>query len=52
MILYIVLKAEGDIFCEFEEYDMAIKAYKRLKDMCERRINSPNMMKLKMRTYE
>jgi hypothetical protein len=52
MIIYIILKAQGDILVQFDEFDLAIKAYKRVKDVCERRIYSPNMKRLKMRLYE
>ena len=35
LLLYTVLKAEGDIFQELREYDKAIRAYKSLKNFCD-----------------
>ena len=35
LLLFTVLKAEGDIFQELREYDRAIKAYKSLKNFCD-----------------
>ena len=35
LLLFTVLKAEGDIFQELREYDRAIRAYKALKNYCD-----------------
>ena len=35
LLLFTVLKAEGDIFQELREYDKAIRAYKSLKNYCD-----------------
>ena len=34
VIFYALLKAEGDILVEMNEWDLAIKCYKTLKDYC------------------
>jgi hypothetical protein len=48
VLFYAVLKTEGDIFVELNQYDIAIKCYKTLKDACE----NWGFLKLKMKTYE
>ena len=35
LLLFIVLKTEGDIFQELREYDRAIRAYKSIKNFCD-----------------
>lgn len=35
MLLFLIIKAEADIFQELREYDRAIKAYKALLTYCE-----------------
>ena len=35
MLLYLIIKTEGDIFQELRDYDRAIKAYKALLSYCE-----------------
>ena len=35
LMLFCVLKAQGDIFQELREYDKAIRAYKSLKNYCD-----------------
>ena len=49
LLLYGVLKTEGDIFVELNQFDLAIKAYKTLKDYCD---NWGGMIPLKMKIYE
>jgi hypothetical protein len=49
ILLYGVLKTEGDILVELNQFDLAIKAYKTLKDYCE---NWGGMVSLKMKIYE
>ena len=45
MLLFTVLKAEGDIFQELREYDRAIRAYKSLKNFCDIwQLKYPSMM--------
>lgn len=35
MLLYLIIKAEGDLFQELRDYDRALKAYKALQSYCE-----------------
>jgi len=35
LLLFTVLKCEGEVFQEMREYDRAIKAYKSLKNFCD-----------------
>ena len=35
ILLYSVLKTQGDILVELCRFDLAIKAYKTLKDYCD-----------------
>jgi hypothetical protein len=35
LLLFLIVKAEGDIFQELRDYDRAIKAYKVLQSYCE-----------------
>ena len=49
MVFYAVLKTEGDLFVELQEYDYAIKVFKTLKDF----INFwGHMDQLKIPVYE
>ena len=36
IVFYGVLKTKADILVELQEFDLAIKAYKKLKDECQR----------------
>jgi len=49
ILLYSVLKTQGDILVEIRQFDLAIKAYKTLKDYCDA---WGNMTSLKMKIYE
>jgi hypothetical protein len=47
-LFYAVLKTEGDILCEIEQWDLALKCFKTLKDLCG---NWGGLEYLIMRTY-
>ena len=36
LVFYLLMRAEGDILLELKEYNLAIKAYKSLKNHCKR----------------
>ena len=36
LLFYCLLKTEGDVMVELEDYDKAIKAYKSLRNYCKK----------------
>ena len=48
-IFYSVLKTEGEIFMQLQQYDYAIKCFKTMKDYC---LQWGHMEHLRMRMYE
>jgi len=52
MVFYAVIKTEGDIFVDLQQYDLAIKCYKTLKDLCVAWGRNEDMLAMKMKTYE
>ena len=50
-MFYGILKTKADIMFDLQEYDLAIKAYKKLKDECEL-WEDKRMRRLKMKAFE
>jgi len=48
ILLFTILKAEGDLFQELREFDRAIKAYKALKNYCDQW----NLQSCRLKVYE
>jgi tetratricopeptide (TPR) repeat protein len=50
MLIYALLKTEGDVLFELKYYDQAIKAYKTLRDFCL--INGKSFDNMRMIVFE
>lgn len=50
MIIYCVMKTQGDIFVDMIMFDRAIKVYKTLKDFCHDQ--GPDFLRMKMKAFE
>jgi tetratricopeptide (TPR) repeat protein len=50
VLFYGVLKTKADILLELQEYDLAIRAYKKLKDFCG--LENESLHHLRMKAHE